>query len=294
LKRVLLLTALLTVARLAAGDPAQDYAPLGRLIITRFDSAPFPHPLRADGHTYKDKFFSAAEHYQDSSAALFIPKGFRAHRKIDFVVHFHGWGNNVTNALRQYQLPEQFVAAARNAILIVPQGPFNASDSFGGKLEDGGGFQRFIAEAIETLRGYGIIDRGEPGRIILSGHSGGYEVISAILARGGLTDNIREVWLFDALYARTERFALWFDHHPGRFIDLYTEHGGTRDESDSLMTALAGNGVPYFSADETNATASDLRNHRLLFLFSELPHDEVMQKRDTFRRFLETSSLPPL
>ena len=294
MKQFLLLTILLTAARLCAGDPAQDYAPLGRLIITPFASAPFPHPLRAGGHTYKDKSFSAAEHYQDSSVALFIPKGFRAHRKIDFVVHFHGWGNNVTNALRQYQLPEQFAAAARNAILIVPQGPFNASDSFGGKLEDGGGSQRFIAEAIETLRGYGIIDRGEPGRIILSGHSGRYEVISAILARGGLTDNIREVWLFDALYARTERFALWFDHHPGRFIDLYTEHGGTRDESDSLMTALAGNGVPYFSADETNATASDLRNHRLLFLFSELPHDEVMQKRDTFRRFLETSSLPPL
>jgi hypothetical protein len=37
-----------------------------------------------------------------------------------------------------------------------------------------------------------------------------------------------------------------------------------------------------------------LRNHHLIFLFSELPHDEVMQGRDTFRRFLETSSLPAL
>lgn len=294
MKQCLLLTGLLTAARLSAGDPAQEYAPPGRLIITHFASAPFPHPLRAGGHTYKDEFFSAAGHYQDSSVALFIPNGFRARRKIDFVVHFHGWGNNVTNALRQYQLPGQFAAAARNAILIIPQGPFNASDSFGGKLEDAGGFKRFIAEALETLRGNGIIDGGEPGRIILSGHSGGYEVISAILARGGLTENIREVWLFDALYARTERFALWFDHHPGRFIDLYTEHGGTRDESEALMTALAGTGVPYFSADETNATAADLRKHHLIFLFSELPHDEVMQRRDTFRRFLETSSLPPL
>jgi hypothetical protein len=281
-------------ARLGAGDPAQECAPLGRLIITNFASAPFPHPLRAAGHAYKDEFFSAAGHYQDSSVALFIPKGFRAHRKIDLVVHFHGWGNNVTNALRRYQLPGQFAAAARNAILVIPQGPFNASDSFGGKLEDAGGFQRFIAEALETLRANGIIDGGGPGRIILSGHSGGYEVISAILARGGLTRNIREVWLFDALYGKTERFALWFDHHPGRFIDLYTAHGGTRDESEALMTALAGNGVPYFSADETNAAAADLRNHHLIFLFSELPHDEVMQQRDTFRRFLETSSLPRL
>jgi hypothetical protein len=284
----------LGAARLGAADPASEYAPLGRLIITNFASAPFPHPLRADGHAYDGKFFSAAEHYQDSSVALFIPKGFRPHRKIDFVVHFHGWGNNVTNALRQYRLPEQFAAAGRNAILIVPQGPFNASDSFGGKLEDADGFKRFIAEAIETLRTNGIIERGEPGRIILSGHSGGYEVISAILACGGLTRNIREVWLFDALYGKTERFALWFDHHPGRFIDLYTEHGGTKDESQALMKALAGNSVPYFSDNETNAGAADLLSHHLVFLFSELPHDEVMQKRDTFRRFLETSALTPL
>ena len=57
------------------------------------------------------------------------------------------------------------------------------------------------------------------------------------------------------------------------------------------MTALKGNGVPYFSADETNAHPSELQHHRLVFLFSELPHDEVMQKRETFRLFLETSLL---
>ena len=226
--------------------------------------------------------------------ALFVPKGFRAHRKIDFVVHFHGWGNNVTNALRRYRLPEQFAAAARNAILVVPQGPLNASDSLGGKLEDSGGFTRFITEAINTLRANHIIDDGVPGRIILSGHSGGYEVISAILAKGGLTENVSEVWLFDALYGKTERFVLWFDHHPGRFIDLYTADGGTRDESAALMTALTGNGIPYLSADETNATPAQLRDNHLNFLYSDLPHDEVMQKRDTFRRFLETSSLSRL
>jgi hypothetical protein len=291
-KRVAILLGLLAASRLFAGDLAETYAPLGRLIITNFASAPFPHPLRAEGHSYHDHFFSAA-HYQDSRVALFVPKDFRPGNDIDFVVHFHGWGNNISNALAKYQLPEQFAASRRNAILLVPQGPLNASDSFGGKLEDAGGFKRFMAEALEVLRQQGIITKGRVGRVILSGHSGGYEVISAILACGGLTGKISEVWLFDALYAKTERFSLWFDHHPGRFIDLYTEHGGTKEESEALMTALRGNGVPYFSADETNTAPADLRNHRLLFLFSELPHDEVMQKRDTFRHFLETSVLEP-
>ena len=288
------MTLLLAAPQWCTADPSQDFAPFGRLILAHFASAPFPHPQRAAGNSYGTNFFSAAEHYQDNTVALFVPKGFRPHRKIDFVVHFHGWNNNVTNVLRKYRLPEQFSAAARNAILIVPQGPLNASDSFGGKLEDSGGFTRFISETLDTLRANRIIDSGVPGRIILSAHSGGYEVISAILAKGGLTENVSEVWLFDALYGRTERFALWFDHHRGRFIDLYTASGGTRDESSALMTALTGNGVPYFSADETNATPADLRKNHLIFLFSNQPHDEVIQHRDTFRHFLETSALPGL
>ncbi len=293
IKRWSIFLGVLTAGRLLGADLAEQYAPLGRLIITNFASAPFPHPQRAQGHSYRDQFFSAAEHYQDSHVALFIPKDFRPGRDIDFVVHFHGWGNNVSNALAKYQLPEQFAASRRNAILIVPQGPLNASDSFGGKLEEADGFKHFMAEALEVLRQQGIVAKGGIGRIILSGHSGGYEVISAILARGGITDKIGEVWLFDALYAKTERFALWFDHHPGRFIDLYTEHGGTKEESEALMVALQGNGVPFFSADETNATAPDLRDNHLVFLFSELPHDEVVQKRESFRHFLESSFFAP-
>jgi hypothetical protein len=293
-KHVAIVLGIVAASRLAAGDSEDKYSPIGRLIIAHFASAPFPHPLRAQGHQYHDQMFSSAEHYQDSRVALFVPKDFRPGREIDFVVHFHGWGNNVSNALVKYQLPEQFTASRRNAILIVPQGPLDASDSFGGKLEDADGFKRFMAEALENLRQRGVVAEGRIGRIILSGHSGGYEVISAILARGGLTGHVSEVWLFDALYGKTERFALWFDHHPGRFIDLYTEHGGTKDESESLMTALKGNSVPYFSADETNAATADLRNNHLVFLFSELPHDEVMQKRETFLRFLETSSLEPI
>jgi hypothetical protein len=264
----------------------------GVLILTNFASAPFPHPERATGHRHADDFFSSAEHYQDSSVALFAPPGFRAGATVDFVVHFHGWNNNVTNVLEKYRLSAQFTASRRNAILIVPQGPLNAADSFGGKLEDPGGFKRFMEEAMRVLRERGVIGEAALGQIILSGHSGGYEVMSAIVAGGGLTDHVQEIWLFDALYAHAERFALWFDHHPGRFIDLYTEHGGTKAESENLMAALRENHVPFFAGEEGAATATELRANRLVFLFSALPHDEVLQTHDTWRAFLETSALP--
>lgn len=282
---------LISCASLSARDLTEKYAPLGQLIITPFATAPFPHPLRADGHKYGTNFFSAAEHYSDNHVALFIPKNFKPDGKTDFVIHFHGWGNSISNALPKYRLIEQFVASKRNAILIVPEGPVKASDSFDGKLEDPDGFKRFMAEAMETLHQRGVIKSDKIGDIILSGHSGGYEVISSIVAWGGLSEHIREVWLFDALYARTEWFAIWFDHHKGRFIDIDTQHGGTKENTDELMTVLKNNNIPYFSSAELDATSRDLQKNRLVFLFSQLPHDEVMQTHDTFRQFLETSAL---
>src|ERR1700761_6738944 len=81
--------------------PSQ-FAPWGRLIVTQFVSAPFPHPARANGHKYGGQFYSAAEHYANSDVALFIPKNFRTTDKVDFVVHFHGWNNTVAGTLEQY------------------------------------------------------------------------------------------------------------------------------------------------------------------------------------------------
>ncbi|HKI68474.1 MAG TPA: D-alanyl-D-alanine carboxypeptidase/D-alanyl-D-alanine-endopeptidase, partial [Verrucomicrobiae bacterium] len=89
-----------------AASLEKDYAPFGQLILTQLVTAPFPDPARADGHTYHGKFYSAKEHYSDSTVAIFIPKGFRATGPIDFVVHFHGWDNSVAGTLEEYNLIE--------------------------------------------------------------------------------------------------------------------------------------------------------------------------------------------
>src|SRR5438094_663238 len=66
---------------------AEMYSARGQLIVTQFASAPFPHPKRSEGHKYKEKNFPAAEHYSDSTVAIFIPKDFREEGPIDFVIH---------------------------------------------------------------------------------------------------------------------------------------------------------------------------------------------------------------
>jgi hypothetical protein len=295
MKRFLLLFSicLMAVSTSRSETLPEHYSQSGELLLVHLSSAPFPHPQRTEGHKYKDQFFSAAEHYTNDTVGIFIPNGFRETGRIDFVVHFHGWQNSVEGVLKKYQLIEQLIASGRNAVLVVPQGPCNASDSFGGKLEDSDGFRRFMNDVLDGLRHKSTLKNKEftLGNIILSGHSGGYQVISSIVDRGGLTDRVKEVWLFDALYARTDKFLAWWDKSHGRLIDLYTEHGGTKGETEKLLTTLKDRGTTLFSAKDTETTPSNLRENRILFLFTDLAHDDVIHKRKDFELFLSTSCL---
>src|SRR4051812_19731516 len=223
---VILLTVALLQYLCEAGETSLKYRNKGELIVTTLTSAPFPHGKRNEGHKYKEETYSTAEHYSDSTVAIFIPKDFQESDALDFVVHFHGWRNHVAGVLDRYKLIEQLIESRRNAILVVPQGPKNAPDSFGGKLEDEAGFSRFMTEVMRTLKQKSALKRKDAkiGQIILSGHSGGYQVISSILDRGGLSEHVKEVWLFDALYAQADKFLTWFEKGDKRLLDIYTEH----------------------------------------------------------------------
>lgn len=289
-----LLVLLLAATTLESAEPLdRSYARHGLLIVTQFVTAPFPHPSRAEGHKHKDKVFPAENHYRDGTVAIFIPRGFRETGRVDFVIHFHGWNNTVEGTLRQFQLIEQLVESGRNAILVVPEGPHNAPDSAGGKLEDPDGFKRFMDELVATLRQRARFKQRSfaVGKIILSGHSGGYRVLSAILDRGGLAGQVEEVWLFDALYAGTDKFLAWWDKKRGRLLNIYTENGGTKDDTEQMMAVLKQRGTPFLARTDSEVTAPELKANTLVFLQTDLGHNDVLEKRRTFRQFLKTSCL---
>jgi D-alanyl-D-alanine carboxypeptidase/D-alanyl-D-alanine-endopeptidase (penicillin-binding protein 4) len=270
-----------------------DYSEFGTLIVTPFATAPFPHPARAEGHKYHDEFFSAAEHYSNNTVVLFIPRNFRATEKVDFVVHFHGWRNSVAGTLDQFKLVQQLSDSGKNAILVVPEGPYMAPDSFGGKLEETNGFKAFMGEAIEKLRADGALGQTnfDIGNIILSGHSGGYHVMAAILDHGGLREKIREVWLFDALYGNTENFLGWQKDENGRLLDIYTDHGGTKDESEKLIATYKAEGANLFVGEESKTTPEMLQLNKLIFLHTDMAHDDVIATHKTFEQFIKSSCL---
>ena len=178
-----------------------------------------------------------------------------------------------------------------NAVLVLAEGPKNAPDSFGGKLEETGIFSSLVSDVLSTLKARGVIESTRPGSIVLAGHSGAYRVMAFILARGGLTANIREVYLFDALYGQTEKFAHWIDRFPGKLVDIYTAEGGTREQSLDFMDDLRAWDIPFVAVPESAVTQDLLRKNRLVFVESALEHNDVVAKNEQFRAFLAASAL---
>src|ERR1051325_9809035 len=113
-----------------------DHTDWGETAIVPMKSAPFPHESRKDGFKYQDKQFPRDPHYIDNSVGLFIPRQFSPDQPTGLLICFHGWDNNVRKALDDYHLREQIARSGKNIILIFPEGPKDASDSGGGRLEE--------------------------------------------------------------------------------------------------------------------------------------------------------------
>lgn len=260
----------------------------GKLIRFSSAHAMFPDTARANGHTYNGKHYDAATHYSDSSILVYIPTHFSPKKITNLIFWFHGWGNNIDSALKQYDVLEQLEASGRNAIFIFPEGPKNAPDSYGGKLEQPAVFQALVKEVEEKLKERRIIATKKAFNIdrysiTLAGHSGAYRVISRILNQSP----VQEVILFDAMYGGNEQYLQWLSVPEHRFIHIYTKDGGTFDNSQLIMRTLTDSlHMPFFSGDEENVGDAELKKYDKLFIYSSKKHNEVITHNRNWERFL--------
>ena len=268
---------------------AQTFSEYGTLLRFSMKNAMFPHPNRANGHTYQNIQYPSDVHYKDSSVLVFIPKGYVFSKKTDIIVHFHGWYNRLDSVLSTFKLIEQFASAHPNALLVLPQGPKNAPDSFGGKLEEKEGFKNFIHEVLDSVGNRNGQKNLVAHNIILSGHSGAYRVMSFILLQGGLSKAIKEVWLFDGLYGQLEKYGVWLQRKNARLINFYTKEGGTFSTSLDFATDIQGWNMKLWQGDEKDLTDEILRGRQIFNIFTPLEHNEVLSKTLMFKRFVSSS-----
>ncbi|HWH63424.1 MAG TPA: hypothetical protein VNS50_09135 [Ginsengibacter sp.] len=249
----------------------------------------FPDTGRMKGHLYNDVLYNTADHYSDSSVIIITPKNFIAKKKVDMIFWFHGWNNNIDSALVRYGLSRQFAESGTNAVLVLAETAKDAPDSYGGKLEQKNTFSKLVADVLQKLVSMHVISENDNiGNVILAGHSGAYRVMANILQNGNVPVN--EVILFDALYADTGKFLTWLiDGNDHRFINLYTDNGGTYDETKDMMRQIKNLNVPADSLEETDITPAILQNNKIIFIHTTHEHNDIIQHPDNFKLFIENT-----
>ena len=250
----------------------------------------FPDTARAKGHTYNKVLYTAADHYMDSSVLIIAPKNLDAAKNVDLIFWFHGWGNNIDSAVVRYKLAKQFAASKLNAVLVLAETTKDAPDSYGGKLEQADIFKNLVNEVLIKLKKEKVIGKKSKARnVLLAGHSGAYRVMAYILQNGNVP--VKEVILFDALYAETNKFLHWVQSDNGnRFIDIYTNGGGTDVESKEMVKQLLQQNITTDTLEEKDVTPQLLQTKRIVFIHSLNKHNDIINDPDNFQLFIENNS----
>ena len=230
-----------------------------------------------------------AGHYDDSSVLLVVPAGLRVTTRVDLVVWFHGWHNNIDTTLQFYGLARQFARSGRNAVLVLPEAAKNAADSYGGKMRRDGMFGLLVADVLTELRrNKAIPANAVAGHIVLAGHSGAYSVMADILEHG--QQAVDEVFLFDALYGRLNAFTPWAEAEPHHFVHWFTNTGYGPDKmSDTMMLQLRQHGISFGLSEEASTNGAVIRNDRILFVHSPRQHNVIINDPDDFALLLKNS-----
>jgi hypothetical protein len=282
-----------TAATIAAASlPQSLQIPGGKTFIVPFPSAPYPHPSRANGHTYDGKLYDAATSYSNSNVGIFVPDAWSTQNgAIDAVVHFYGWRHDIAATFATYRIREQLVQSRRNAILIVPEGPTNAPDSGDGKLElDEGGFARFIGDVFAWLQQAQVSPVATPGRIVLTAHSGGYGGAGGVLTRGGLNANITDVVLFDAAYGYFDAFAGWARGTNKHLLSVFTDD--TAVGNVTLMGMLQGAAPSSYVWLAKDLTPDRLQTREATFILTtDVAHDDLLTHDSWYATFLQATAL---
>jgi len=223
--------------------------------------------------------------------AIFIPTAFKPAGSINFIVHFHGHNNHVSNVLAKWKLPHELVLSGINAILVIPQLPRDAPDSGGGKLElDQDGLRNLLSDVAAFLQSQRKVTTSTLGNVIITAHSGGYNTAAAVLHRGGLSPNITDCLPFDASYGWLEYFVECTKASPShRLISFSTQHLAKTNLE--LMYLMSKSNVAYTELTEAQLSPAALSIRGPIFIPTTLAHDEVPDKKSYFSMTLATSAL---
>ena len=246
--------------------------------------------------------------YRDDTVIVFVPAHFRFHddEGVATLVHMHGHTTTAERAMVAHQLREQVADSKQNALLVVPQLAVMAADSSCGRLESPGGLQRLLQEVVaiapregrSTLGDTAFPPDAQLGTACISAHSGGYHAVACCLRAGGV--DVRETYLFDALYGEVDTFRDWVVarhgeplHRRHKLVSYFTEGAQTEANDRVLRAELEHAGVLCEEElQEGELSRHDISRAEAVFVRSGLWHSQVTWETNALRDCLYASALP--
>jgi hypothetical protein len=246
--------------------------------------------------------------YHDDTVVVFVPAHFRWREQdgISVLAHFHGHNTTAERAMAAHELREQVADSKQNALLVIPKLAVLAADSSCGRLETPGGLAALLAEAVATAAHEGGATLGDTafaadaplGTVCLSAHSGGFHAAACSLRTGGV--DVRETYLFDALYADVDVFGDWVIarrgeplHRRHKLVSYFLEGGATEHASAALRARLERAGVLCaHEMQEGQLSRHDVSHAEAVFVRTGLWHSAVTWENNALRDVLYASALP--
>jgi hypothetical protein len=253
----------------------------GRHTHVQFKSAPFPHTSRIKGFKQFTKIFPAGLHYSERKVAVMVPHGISPLEPVNLVVFFHDHNFSVAANLRNGWPQSVVEDGSRNAVHLFPQGPKLANDSCFGRLDEPGGLQRMIDEALDLLRHEGIVNTPRLGKLVLIGFGQGCKPIAQILSDPAQRALVSEVDLIDALFneaqgAASKPLCDLLEDKKVLFRSIFTR--GPEHDNMMLLIHLNSANRAFQLRNHSDANEELLRKHAdPLFIFSSIGHKKMLR-----------------
>jgi len=226
------------------------------------------------------------------NAVVYVPDGYDASHPAA-IIFLHGFFNCASNVVKSantscgagarnaYHLAAQLDASGKNALLIVPELAYDTASSDPAELATPGTFAAMLDDIAAQLA------TPLPDTTIVASHSGGYRAAAAIVRDA----HVDELWLLDSLYGELETYDGYLASAPARFANIYTAGGGTRADSQAMVTRARDFIDESQIVDDRGKKILDDADfaHTLVFKQSGLSHDDV--PRYYFGRLLRTAAL---
>jgi len=225
--------------------------------------------------------------------AIIIPPAYHPKARADLILHIHGFNldnHPLSYMLTHFAYAQGLMQSGRDAVLVVPLS-YGRCDDFNQSLADSPAhFRAFVDHAMAAIQGAGLASTADPASITLTGHSGAYYPLGAIIQNGVYTDRVNELYLLDATYGRAEDFAKYAEDTHHRFWSAYHTYDPSMNEvNPEIMADLKQKGLVYYDAPTANVSEQGIRANRVGFVVSDVDHDSTSVKY--FEQFL---AVPPL